>query len=189
MSSPYPRPPTGPDYGGHGSAQPPPDAGLTDWRHAPRELRPVMGLLALNLLLSVVLTVVTLALRHSIVDYQLDHRHITDPQTRDTLRSSYSYGIVGRVVGNIVVSVVYVFIVRALIRGRRWAYRRVILVGALGALGLVLVQFSPYPTWMRVEQLVQAVVLVSLVYFVTRPAVRAHFDPSLPGRTIRRFNR
>ena len=62
----------------------------------------------------------------SIVNYQLDHRHITDPTVRGTLRNSYAYGIVGRAVGNIVASVVYVFLVRALFRGRRWAYQRVI---------------------------------------------------------------
>jgi hypothetical protein len=127
--------------------------------------------------------------RHSIVNYQLDHRHITDPHQRAVLRDSYTGGIIGRVIGNIVVSVVYVFLVRALVRGRRWAYRRVILVGILGIVGLIAVQFTPYPPWMRVEQVIQALVLAALVYFVTRPEVRAHFSPDLPGRTKKRFNR
>ena len=155
--------------------------------HAPRELRPVVVLLITNLTLSVLLTIVTVFARHSIVTYQLDHRHITDPQQRTTLRDSYTYGIIGRVLGNIVVSVIYAFLVRALIRGRRWAYRRVILLGCVGAVALVLVQLTPYPLWMRVEQVVQAVVLAALVYFVTRPEVRAHFAPNLPGRTTKRF--
>jgi hypothetical protein len=130
---------------------------------------------------------VTVLARRSIVDYQLDNRHITDPAVRHTLRDSYAYAIIGRVVGNIVVSVVYVFLVRALVRGRRWAYRRVILVGFFGIVGLLLVQATPYPIWMRVEQLLQALVLGLLVYFVLRPEVRAHFAPNLPGRTTRRF--
>ena len=43
----------------------------------------------------------------------------------------------------------HVFLVRALFRGRRWAYRRVILLGALGIVGLLLVQLDAYPAWMR----------------------------------------
>lgn len=135
------------------------------------------------------LTIITVFARRSIVSYQLDHRHITDPQQRAALRDGYTAGIIGRVVGNIVVSVVYVFLVPALARGRRWAYRRVILLGILGIVGLVIVQFTPYPPWMHVEQIIQILVLAGLVYFVTRPEVRAHFSPDLPGRTKKRFNR
>jgi MFS family permease len=155
----------------------------------PDQLRLVVILLITNLVLSLVLTVVTVLARHSIVNYQLDHRHITDPVQRDALRRGYIGAIVGRVIGNIVVSVVYVFLVRALFRGRRWAYRRVILLGVIGIVGLLLLQATPYPTWMRVEQLVQVVVLAGLVYAVTRPAVRAHFAPHLPGRNTKRFRR
>jgi len=42
---------------------------------------------------------------------------------------------------------------------------------------------------MRVEQLVQALVLAALVYFVLRPEVRTHFAKGLPGRDVRRFRR
>jgi len=153
----------------------------------PRELRPVVTLLLTNLTLSLILTVVTVLAKHSIVNYQLDHRHITDPATRETLRHSYAYTIIGRVIGNIVVSIVYVFLVRALFRGRRWAYRRVIWLAGAGIVGLLLIQESPYPAWMRVEQLVQALVLAGLLYTVTRPEVRAHYAKGLPGRDVRRF--
>jgi hypothetical protein len=91
--------------------------------------------------------------------------------------------------GNIVVSIVYVFLVRALLRGRRWAYRRVIWLGAAGMVALVLLQLTPYPVWMRVEQLLQALVLGALLYFVLQPSVRAHFASGLPGRDVRRFGR
>jgi hypothetical protein len=156
---------------------------------APTELRIVLILLVVNLILSIGLTVATIVARHSIVDYQLDHRHITDPSQRAALRNGYVGAIVGRVIGNIVVSVVYVFLVRALLRGRRWAYRRVIWLGAAGIVALLLLQTTPYPAWMRIEQLIQALVLAGLLFFVTRPDVRAHFAPHLPGRNVRRFRR
>jgi MFS family permease len=154
---------------------------------APKELRRVVVLLVVNLVLSLALTVITVVLKNSIIDYQLDHRHITDPHVRETLRNSYGYTIIGRVVGNIVVSIVYAFLVRALFRGRRWAYRRVIWLSAAGILGLLLIQATPYPAWMRVEQLVQAAVLAGMLYSVTRPSMRAHFAKGLPGRDVRRF--
>ena len=153
----------------------------------PPGLRPVVALLATNLALSIALTVATIVARHSIVEYQLDHRHITDLAQRQTLRSTYVFGIVSRAVINVIVSVIYVFLVRALIRGRRWAYRRVILIGAAGIVGLAILQFTPYPTWMRVEQVLQAMVLAGLLWFVLRPEVRAHFAKGLPGRDARRF--
>lgn len=90
---------------------PPPANGQPIAVEASRALRPVVALLFSNLALSVLLTIATLIARHSIVNYQLDHRHITDPALRETLRKSYGYSIIGRVVGNIVVSVVYVFLV------------------------------------------------------------------------------
>ena len=87
------------------------------------------------------------------------------------------------------VSVVYVFLVRALFRGRRWAYRRVVLIAGIGIVGLLVLQFSPYPTWMRVEQLLQALILGALLLCVLRPEVRSHFAPGLPGRDQGRFGR
>lgn len=156
---------------------------------APGALRPVVGLLLVNLALSIVLTVLVALLRHSLATFQLDARHITDPALRQQLRSTYTASIVSRGVGNIVLSVVYTFLVRALLRGRRWAYRRVLWLSGAGIIGLVLIQLTPYPWWMRTEQLVQAAVLAALLYFVTRPEVRGHFAAGLPGRDIRRFGR
>jgi hypothetical protein len=156
---------------------------------APRALRPVVGLLLVNLALSIVLTVLVALLRHSLVTFQLDARHVTDPAVRQQLRSAYTASIVSRGVSNIVLSVVYTFLVRALLRGRRWAYRRVLWLSGAGIIALLALQLTPYPWWMRTEQLVQAAVLATLLFFVTRPEVRAHFAPGLPGRDIGRFGR
>lgn len=156
---------------------------------APAALKPVAVLLVANLTLSIILTVLTAFTHNSIIEYQLDHRHITDPVIRETLKGSYSYSVVTRAVVNIALSVVYVFLLRALFRGRRWAYKRVILLSAAGIIGIITLLATPYPPWMRVEQALQVLVLAALLYLVTRPAVRAHFDADLPGRNVRRFNR
>jgi ABC-type sulfate transport system permease component len=156
-------------------APPPEPPGQPDGRPPPAALRPVIVLLLVNLGLSILLTIAVLVARRSVVDYQLAHRHVTDPATRATIRASYSASLIGRVIGNVVVSVVYAFLVRALLRGRRWAYRRVILLGAFGIVALGVLLASPYPSWMKAEQGLQALVLAALLYFVLRPEVRSHF--------------
>jgi hypothetical protein len=171
------------------SAPPPPEAAQAVFPVPPPALRPVVVLLLINLGLSIVLTVAVLILRHSVVNYQLDARHITDPEQRSILRDTYSVAIWTRVIGNVVASIVYAFLVRALLRGRRWAYRRVVLLGIIGIVGLIYIQFTPYPVWMRAEQALQAVVLAGLLYFVLRPDVRSHFAKGLPGRDTKRFRR
>jgi len=139
----------------------------------PRELKPVVVLLLANLGLSILLTILVLINRHDVVNYVVDHKHIADPQRRAQLRTGYESGIWGRVLGNLIVSVFYTWLVRALLRGKRWAYRRVLVISILGILGLIVIQFTPYPPWMRVEEVVQALILAALLYVVTRPAVKA----------------
>jgi len=164
---------------------PPPPVVVETGPPPPSALRPVVVLLIVNLALSALLTVTVLLARDSVVAYQLDHQHILDPAQRETLRRTYLGSMWARLGGNVVASVIYVFLVRALLRGRRWAYRRVVLLGSLGIVALLVLQFTPYPWWMHVEQLAQVAVLAGLLYFVLRPEVRGHFAKHLPGRTRR----
>ncbi len=172
-------------YSPYPSAPPPPETATVGTPPPPAALRPVIVLLLINLTLSIAVTIAVFANKNSLIAYQLDHRHITDPDQRRILRDSYSAGIWGRAVGNIVISVVYAFMVRALIRGRRWAYRRVVILSIVGIAGLAILWATPYPAWMRVEQVLQTLVLAALLYFVTRPAVKSHF----PQTGARRFGR
>jgi CBS domain containing-hemolysin-like protein len=143
----------------------------------------VVVLLLTNLGLSVALTVAVLALRRSVIDYQLDHRHVPE-NLRASLRDVYETTIWSRVLGNLVASVIYTFLVRALLQGRRWAYRRVLWISIAGIVGLGLLFLTPYPAWVRVEQVLQMAVLAALLYFVTRPDVRAYCQR--PGRRFAR---
>jgi hypothetical protein len=150
-------------------------------RTPPAALHPVIHLLLVNLALSIGLTLVVLLLRHSVIDYQISHAHLrssstlTAAQQRTILRKSATVGVYSRVVGNIVVAVVYYFLVRSLLRGKRRAYRRVLWLSIAGIASLALLWTQPYPAWMRIEQLGQGVVLAAILYQVTRPEVRAFF--------------
>jgi len=143
----------------------------------------VIWLLAANLGLSILLTIAVFILSDSVIDYQVSHAGVTDPRSLELLRTSASFGIWGRVFGNVVASVWYVFLARALLRGKRWGYRRVIWLSAAGIVSLVFLWTTPYPTWIRVEQVLQAGLLLAILYRVTRPEVRAYFakQPSDDG--------
>ena len=168
------QPPTGEPYP---FAPPPPEAygavaQPVQPLERPRELHAVIVFLLANLALSCLLTVFVVLTRHSLVNYQLDHRHIADPVVRNSLRTAYQDAIWARVFGNLVASIVYTFLVRALLHGKRWAYRRVLLLSIFGIVGLLTLFATPYPTWIRVEQVLQITVLAGLLYTVTRPSVR-----------------
>jgi hypothetical protein len=51
----------------------------------------------------------------------------------------------------------------------------------LGCAGAIyLVASAQFPVWMRIGQVLQAIVLLGLLFAVTRRDVRAHFSPQ-PG--------
>jgi hypothetical protein len=174
------------DYPAMPPAEPVPVAAGPPPGPRPRLLRYLVVLLFVNLAFSIGLTIAVFVLRKSVVDFQVAHtalhansdRSIADQ--RRILRRAANIAIWSRVGGSLIVAIVYGFLVRALLRGSRRAYQRVVLIGALGLVSLVLLWLRPYPTWMRIEQLAQGIVLLSILFCVTRPEIRAHFAPR-PG--------
>ena len=150
-------------------------------RTPPAALHPVIYLLVVNLILSIGLTLVVLLLRHSVINYQVDHAHlksnsaVSPAEQRRILRASATVAVYSRIAGNVVVAVVYYFLVRSLLRGKRRAYRRVLWLSIAGIASLGLLWTQPYPSWMRIEQVGQGFVLAAILYQVTRPEVRAFF--------------
>jgi putative effector of murein hydrolase len=81
-----------------------------------------------------------------------------------------------RVLGVLIVSVVYVFLIRRLRARSRSAYRRVTFISAAGLVAILLVLTqSHYPPWMRVEQVLQALVLAGLLWSTQQPDVKRFF--------------
>jgi hypothetical protein len=150
-------------------------------RTPPAALHPVIHLLLVNLILSIGLTLVVLLLRHSVINYQVNHAHLKSnsavslAEQRRILRASATIAVYSRIAGNVVVAVVYYYLVRSLLRGKRRAYRRVLWLSIAGIASLGLLWTQPYPSWMRIEQVGQGFVLAAILYQVTRPEVRAFF--------------
>jgi hypothetical protein len=128
-------------------------------------LRRVIVLLLVNLGFSLVLTVLMFVFRNELVDYQLSHLRPPPGTDLAAMRIQLRSQVWSRSIGVLVVSMVYALLIRRLL----W-------ISVAGLLGIVfLIVAGQYPVWMRIEQVAQAVVLASLLWAVTRPAVRARF--------------
>jgi hypothetical protein len=141
-------------------------------------LRLVLLLMFVNLGLSVLTTVITVLLRTSVVDFQMAHTHLTagTPLSAATLRTTLESTLWFKLGASVVVSAFYIWRAYALRNGSRGAYLRLYYICIAGLVGLAyLILGGQYPTWMRVEQGVQAVVLVSLLVAVSRAPMRHQF--------------
>jgi uncharacterized membrane protein (DUF485 family) len=141
-----------------------------------------------NLGLSLVLTVLMLVLHTSLVDFELAHAHLpanATPGQVAVTRKALESATWGRLVGVLVVSALYVWRAAALRRGSRGAYRRLFLICIVGLVGIVyLVAAAQYPVWMRVEQILQGLVLIALLIAVSRRPVRERYAKPAPLNSV-----
>lgn len=139
-------------------------------------LRLVITLMFVNLGLSVVLTILMLIFHNSIVNYEFAHTHVPAGGDPSVVRHALQAALWGRLVGVIIVSALYVWRAFSLRAGKRGAYVRLIFICGVGLAGIVyLLAGAKYPAWMRVEQVLQGVVLISLLIALTRRQVRDRF--------------
>ena len=149
----------------------------------PAELRRVIALLLVNLGLTALLAVLCLVFRTSLIDYQVQRMGLPDT---GSVRSGLSAGVWSRVGVVAVIGVVYAFLIPRLRLGRRRAYIRVLVLSVVSLAGIAYTLVTAqYPAWVDVEQVVQALVVLALLWAATRPAVRRHFattgDPAADG--------
>ena len=142
-------------------------------------MRRVIQLLLVNLALALLMSVLLIVFRNDVLAYRLAHMRLPAGVNPQSLRAAQVGQVTQRAISVLVVSVVYAFLIRRLLAGQRRAYRRVVWISGAGLVGLAfLFALEPEPAWMRAEQVVQAVVLASLLWSVTRPQVRARFAPT-----------
>lgn len=142
-------------------------------------LRRVIILMFVNLGLSVVTTVITLFMKDSVLSYQLAHTHLptgATPAEVATIHQALQTALWTKLGASILVAGLYIWRAYALRRGSRGAYLRLYYICVIGILGIVyLIASGQYPVWMRVEQVLQALVLVALLIAVSRKEVRYRF--------------
>ncbi len=141
----------------------------------PKALRVVVVLLFVNLGLSLLTAVLSYLLRDQLLDYQLGHMNL-DPRAEDITRDIYQKTMMIRMASIAVVALLYLWLANRLLKGKRWAYRRSLMLGIFGLVGLVVLTVTTkYPMWLHVEQGVQAAILIALLVALTRPEVRSRF--------------
>jgi hypothetical protein len=139
-------------------------------------LRLVITLMFVNLGLSVALTILMLIFRNSIIDYEFARTQIPAGSDPAVVRNALQAALWGRVAGVVVVSALYVWRSFSLRAGKRRAYIRLIWICVVGLAGIIyLLAGAKYPAWMRVEQVLQGIVLISLLIALTRRPVRDRF--------------
>lgn len=148
-------------------------------------LKPVITVLYLNLAISVVLAALTFLFKGNILDYQVANLPgigNSTPAEVATTRETLGNLLWIRPVSVLVISVIYVRLASRLHLGKRRTYIRVLVIAIAGFLGLAyLVASAQFPMWMRVGQVIQALVLLGLLFTVTRREVRTHFSAAKPA--------
>jgi hypothetical protein len=142
-------------------------------------LKRVGTLLYVNLAISLVLAALTFVFRDNILDYQLARvpgiAGSTPAQVADA-RQALNDVLWIRPLSVLLLAVVYVRLANRLHLGKRSTYIRVLVIAGLGFLGIVyLVGTAQFPVWMQAGQAVQALILLGLLFVVTRREVRGHF--------------
>lgn len=139
----------------------------------PRQVRLAATLLVVNLVLSIMVTVLSVAEKNQIIAVTLraGHSGMTEAAARQAITTS----LWTRAAANVVVGVLYVFLISRLYRGKRWAWRRLVWLSVAGSIGMVYLLTQPYPAVFKVEQVVQLAVLVSIAVCVLHPRTRAHY--------------
>lgn len=139
----------------------------------PRQVRLAATLLVVNLVLSILVTVLSVIERNQIIAVTLRAGH--SGMTAAAARQAITVTLWTRAALNVVVGVLYVFLISRLYRGRRWAWRRLVWLSVAGSVGMIYLLSRPYPAVFKVEQVIQLVVLASIAACVLHPRTRAHY--------------
>ncbi len=113
----------------------------------------------------------------ALLDHQIQHMGLSPGADVAGVRAGLSFGLWARVASVAIIGLVTAVLVRGLRAGRRRSYLRVLGISVAGLLGSgYLVLSGQYPLWVDAAQIVQALLLIALLWTVTRPDVRAWFS-------------
>jgi hypothetical protein len=139
-------------------------------------LRLAITLMFVYLAMSLLLSILLLIFHNNFVNYELARTQVAAGSTAAALRHTLQVALWGRLAGVVFISAIYVWRAFSLRDGKRSTYIRLIWICVFGvAYILYLLASAKYPTWMRVEQTLQGIVLISLLIAITRKPVRDRF--------------
>lgn len=139
-------------------------------------LRLVVTLMFVYLAMSLALSILLLIFHNSFVNYELARTQVPAGSTVAAVRHNLQNALWGRLVGVLVIAALYVWRAFLLRAGKRGAYIRLIGICVFGLGYLIyLLASAKYPTSIRVEQVVQGIVLILLLIALARKPVRDRF--------------
>jgi|GEM_PF-1759366 len=99
---------------------------------------------------------------------------IADAQHPDSI----SIYVWGRAITELVLGSAYFLFVYLWKKGKFWGYLRMLMTSALAGVSTisVVVLHGSYPWWLRLEQVVQFIVVATIFYMLTRPPMRQRFS-------------
>jgi hypothetical protein len=141
-------------------------------------LKPILDLIYVNFAFSVLVSLVAIVLQYGSVDSQIQHSNLP---AGVALAQVNGAGIVlqitlwGKLGTMVLLSLIYIWQRKGLQRGAKRPYISVYAICAIGFAGFGYLMFADgYPTWMRIEQGVQAAILLVQTIWVIRNNVQAN---------------
>jgi hypothetical protein len=139
----------------------------------PRLVHIATVLLLVNLGLSVLVTIMSFVYQDDIIRLTLEQTHRAD--VSETARQAVQTSLWVRAGANILVGLIYLFLISRLRRGKRWAWRRMVWLSIAGGIGMIFLLTQHYPPVFKVEQVLQLLVLAGIGVCVLHRDTRAHY--------------
>src|ERR1700753_3468153 len=150
-----------------------------------RPLRGLIRLMLANLGAGLVVAAIILIFHDQIVAHQLAAAHPAPDAVAQT-RNSLSLTLWTRPRPAVRVALLYPLFIRRLRQHQRRGYRRVLMVAVAQLAALIwYAAGANYPWWLRTAQVVQALIVLAVLWAATRPALRAEFGYPPPDDRTR----
>lgn len=135
----------------------------------PRTLKAASALLGVNLLLSVIAALLSIVISDELIAITLGREPLaSDRAAVNQLEITFLV----RAWGNVVVALIYAFLIWQLHNGKRSAWRRLVWLSAFGMAGVAYLLFLPYPLLFHIGQLAQILVLFAMFALAVHPESR-----------------
>jgi hypothetical protein len=159
--------------GGFAPMPPPPPERVVPVGPPPRLVHIATVLLLVNLGLSVLVTILSFVYQDEIIRLTLAQTHRAD--VTEAVEHTIKVSLWVRAGVNVLIGMLYLFLISRLRRGKRWAWRRMVWLSIAGCVGMIFLLTQHYPPIFKVEQVLQFCVLAGIAVCVLHPETRAHF--------------
>jgi hypothetical protein len=136
----------------------------------PPTLKAASILLGVNLLLTVLAALLSIVISDELIALTLGREPLPSDEA---IVNQLEITFLIRAWGNVIVALIYAFLIWQLFNGKRSAWRRLVWLSAFGMAGVAYLLFLPYPLLFHLGQLAQIAVLFGMFALAVHPQSRA----------------